>query len=241
MEFTELVDEIVARVMARMAEQTPAASSGKPKLLVLTPDHGTLCHETLEHKALLEYYDTECALLQEYRCSVDDYEAVLVYGLDVPSMCQLADGDCRTPFTQLAQKAMLAGKRLFVAQETVELYQFTATAPAAYYAMLLQKLNFLQQCGVTLCPHGQLAAAVLSEEVTTPETPAAPCPPSPAAGREVLLEKRVITERDLRDAAGRDVYAVRVTKRAIVTELAKEYLQARNIALLREESAGEQS
>ena len=56
-----------------------------------------------------------------------------------------------------------------------------------------------------------------------------------ADGREVLLEKRVITERDLRDAAGRDVRAVRVTKRAIVTELAKEYLQARNIALLRKE------
>ncbi|MGO5115773.1 hypothetical protein ACTQ33_12215 [Candidatus Avoscillospira sp. LCP25S3_F1] len=240
MEFTELVDEIVARVMSRMTEQASTAPSGKPKLLVLTPEHGTLCHEALEHEALLEYYDTECALLQEYHCSIDDYEAVLVYGLDVPSLCQLADGDCHTPFTQLAQKAMLSGKRLFVAQETVELFQFAATAPAAYYAMLLQKLSFLQQCGVTLCPHGQLAAAVLSEEIPTPEAPAAPCPPTPAAGREVLLEKRVISERDLRDAVGRDVRAVRVTKRAIVTELAKEYLQARNIALLREEAAGEQ-
>ena len=117
MEFTELVDEIVARVMDRMAEQTPAVSSGKPKLLVLTPDHGTLCHETLEHEALLEYYDTECALLKEYRCSIDDSEAVLVYGLDVPSMCQLAVGVFRPPFTQLAQTAMLAGAALVVAPE----------------------------------------------------------------------------------------------------------------------------
>lgn len=241
MEFNQLVDEIVARVTARMAQQEATPDSGKPKLLILTPEHGTLCHEALEHKALLEYYDTECALLQEYRCSVEDYEAVLVYGLDLSSLCQLADGDCRTPFTQLAQQAILAGKRLFVAKETVELYRFADTAPRAYYAKLLEKLAFLQQCGVTICPHGQLAAAVLSEDVPTPAPAAAePTPCAPASGREVAIEKRVISERDVRELVGRDVSAVRVTKRAIVTELAKEYLQTRKIALLREESAGEQ-
>lgn len=67
-----------------------------------------------------------------------------------------------------------------------------------------------------------------------------PTPCAPVSGREVVIEKRVISERDVRELVGRDVSAVRVTKRAIVTELAKEYLQTRKIALLREESAGEQ-
>ena len=50
MEFTELVDEIVTRVTARMAEQTPAVPSGKPKLLVLTPDQR--CAHYFSHGAV---------------------------------------------------------------------------------------------------------------------------------------------------------------------------------------------
>ena len=56
MDFNQLVEEIVARVAAKIeAESAPVAvpvDSGKPKLLILTQEHGTLCHQMLESPRL---------------------------------------------------------------------------------------------------------------------------------------------------------------------------------------------
>ena len=71
MDFNALVDEIVARVAAKMEaagdEACPCgeAGDGKPGLLILTQEHGSVCHSMLESPRLLEYYRTDCALMKE--------------------------------------------------------------------------------------------------------------------------------------------------------------------------------
>ena len=85
MDFNKLVDEIVARVNAKMEETECAApcacEDAKPGLLVLTQEHGCVCHEMLESAKLLEYYRTECALMKEYQCDIAAYEAVILFDL----------------------------------------------------------------------------------------------------------------------------------------------------------------
>ena len=102
MDFNQLVEEIVARVAAKIeAESAPVAApvdSGKPKLLILTQEHGTLCHQMLESPRLAEYYQTECALLQDYQCALESYEAVILFGLDLELMGRLSGGLCDTGF-----------------------------------------------------------------------------------------------------------------------------------------------
>lgn len=135
MDFNQLVEEIVARVAAKIeVESAPVAvpvDSGKPKLLILTQEHGTLCHQMLESPRLAEYYQTECALLQDYQCALESYEAVILFGLDLELMGRLSGGLCETPAFRLAQKALLLGKKVFVPQETVELLKYADSAPAA--------------------------------------------------------------------------------------------------------------
>ena len=59
MDFNKLVDEIVARVNAKMEEAEAAApcvcEEAKPGLLVLTQEHGNVCHQMLESAKLQEY------------------------------------------------------------------------------------------------------------------------------------------------------------------------------------------
>ena len=112
MNFDALVDEIVARVSAKIAQQESCGSDvGKPKLLILTEEHGSICHDMLESERLLSYYQTECALLKDYDCDMASYEAVILFGLTNEALARLAGGVCDTPFTRLAQKAILTGKK----------------------------------------------------------------------------------------------------------------------------------
>lgn len=192
MDFNQLVEEIVARVAAKIeAESAPVAvpvDSGKPKLLILTQEHGTLCHQMLESPRLAEYYQTECALLQDYQCALESYEAVILFGLDLELMGRLSGGLCETPASRLAQKALLLSKKVFVPQETVELLKYADSAPAA---------------------------------------PA-------ASGDCARLDKRIVTERDVNAVYKRGMTTVYVCQKAIITDLAREYAQARGVEIVRD-------
>lgn len=266
MDFNQLVDEIVKRVAEKIAASEPtvplAATASctadaaipycKPGLLILTQEHGTICHTMLESKRLLEYYRTDCALLKEYAVEMDAYEAVILFDLTNDALARLAGGVCDTPFTALAQKAILKGKKIFVPEEAVELFQYAETAPSAYYQMMVQKLQLLQQSGIIVCPKDTLEDAILSGEVTDPSVPeAAPAaptasqaaetvpscpPPCSNAGREVTISKRVVTERDLSAVYDRTVCAVHIGAKSILTDLARDYAQARDVAIIRDET-----
>lgn len=245
MDFNTLVDEIVARVNAKIAESDGGACAsgceacaescdGKPGLLILTQEHGTVCHEMLESQRLLEYYHTECAMLKEYQCEIADYEAVILFDLTIDAMTRLAGGLCDTPFTALAQKAILCGKKIFVPQEAVEFFGYAETVPSAYYQMLLDKLELLKASGVVVCPAASLEDAILTGEVKAACAPVAPkAEPAPEC-REESISKRVITERDLAAVYDRGVTAIHVGKKSIVTDLAREYAAARGVSILKD-------
>lgn len=254
MDFNALVEEIAARVAAKMEESACGAGcasadcdDGRPGLLVLTQEHGTVCHQMLESQRLQECYRTDCALVKEYQCDITDYEAVILFDLTIDAMTRLAGGICDTPFTALAQKAILCGKKIFVPQEAVELFRYVETVPSAYYQMLLDKLTLLKQSGMVVCPAAALEDAILSgetESAAPAEAPAAPAPsvmetpmaaPVPTgAGKEASISKRVITERDIAAVYDRTVTSVHVGARSIVTDLAREYAAARGVSIIKD-------
>ena len=246
MDYSKLVDEIARRVAAKLEdggrakpaeEPQQGAGEGKPRLLVLTQGHGAPCHEVLTSMNLLEYYHTECALTQDYQADPKDFEAIILFQLDCDALARLAGGVCDTPYTRLARRALLLGRKIFVPEEEIELLKYRDTAPAAYYQARLAQLTLLQQAGVTVCPAGHLEQAILSGE-TRPSAAAgetaAPAAPAVSGGaQEITLSKHIVTERDLRQAKEDGVRTVRVSARAIITDLARDYARDREMTLVR--------
>lgn len=245
MDFDALVAEIAARVAQKLNEPEAAEASeanGKPRLLILTQEHGETCHATLESAKLREYYHTECALMQQYQCAPENYEAAVVFHLTNEALCRIADGICGTAYTALLQKLLLSGKKIFIPTEQVELYQYQQTAPAPYYAMLSQKLDFLKQAGVVICPQDKLEDMILdgSECCTgAPQEPLCPCiapeaiPQPQVEAIEKSIDKKVISEKDMIAALTPGVTAVHVRANAILTDLAREYAKSRRIPVIR--------
>ena len=172
MDREELVQQILKQVLAKltdMGEKADAAcvrpdavcpAAHKPGLLILTQEHGVDCHAKLEDPRLQERYGTQCALIADYAVDIADVEVVILYQLSIEALCKLSSGLCDTPYTRLAQRAILSGKRIYVPTQEVELLQ-NNTMPAAYRAMLQKKLELLEACGLRICPQQTLVDAIL--------------------------------------------------------------------------------
>lgn len=241
-----LVDEIVRRVSKKLAEagtqctaaRDSAANGGKPKLLILTQEHGTLCHRILESERLAERYATTCALTEGYQCDPAEFDTVILFNLTNEVLAKIASGLCDTPYTRLASQALLLGKRIFVPKEEVELCRYASTAPAAYYAMLEGKLKILTASGVTVCPADELESAILNEPATdtaqvcgcAADSAAKKAPPA----KEQKCSKKVITERDIYNLKEKNVTRVLIGEKTIVTDLAKDLAKTRGIEIVRE-------
>lgn len=251
MDHNAIVEEILRRVAEKISEAegscAPCADSGgKPGLLILTQDHGTVCHATLESEALKARYRTDCALMHHYDVELDDYEAVVLFNLSCDAMAALASGACDSAYTRLASKAILSGKKVYVPTEEVELYQYRETAPAAYYNMMQQKLDLLVASGVVICAQASLEQVILGSAspvpaAAAPVRAAAPAEPAPAPAaacceeRAVRVNKRVLTEKDLIEANMSGVTEVHIGGKTIVTALAKDAAKDRGMTIVRDE------
>lgn len=229
MDFNELVSEIVARVARRLEDN----GAEKPALLVLTPAHGEACHAVLESPRLMEHYRLDCALQNEYCVNVDAYEGVILFGLTNEALARLAGGVCDTPFTALAQKAILAGKKLFICEEEIELFRYRQSAPAPYYHMLAEQLALLQACGLTVCALQALEQVILSGVVPVCKPAAATCGVQRGTG-SASITKKIVTERDMESVCIRGTGTLHIGRKTILTDLARDYAHARRIEIVRE-------
>ena len=253
MDQSKLIDEILARVAAKLAaEEAPDCapdpadepSAEKPGLLVLCQTDAPCCSQLAdrlkEHFAVTRVCGQEGADLSAQSC-------VVLCQLTNDVLSKLALGICDTPYTRLASQAILMGKRVYIPTEQVELYRYATMAPAPYYAMLKAHLDLLTASGAVICSQSNLAGALAGggdscpQPEPEPEQQAEPSPapasepaPAPSCGKELKLEKRVLTEKDVLDAAAARVTCIRLPAKCILTALAKDCAKDHGIRLERD-------
>ena len=235
-----LLNEIVARVAAKLAEAeggeaAPAAADRDDRegLLLLSQEMNDTCRAMLKCEKLKARFRVDCASLQSEPAELDSYGVVVLTGLTNEALAKLALGLCDTPYTRLAAQAILTGKRVYVPTEEVELYRYASTAPAAYYAMMKERLDLLLTSGVVVCSKHNLEGLLLGGAACE----AAPAEAPMSAAREeklVHVTKRVLTERDIRDAAAEKVTCIHVPAKCILTALAKDCAKEHGIRLVQE-------
>ena len=254
-----MIDAVVARVAEKLAALEQADASREeakavgrerqPGLLVIS--RGLPRQDLLRSERLAEYFYTASAPRKDHPANMDTVQVVVLYDLTVGNMVKLAEGHCDTPYTALAARALLMGKRMYAPREAVELYRYEDTAPAAYYRMLAERLALLEASGLTICPEAELEERILRDHLESggcriyarPAAPPAPVTaepsrpaPEPPAAEEIVVTvtKRALTERDVADAAAKKAAAVRVRSDCILTELAKELAKRQGIRIVRD-------
>lgn len=224
----------VDQVLQAMGIQEETALPG---LMILTKEHGYTCHKLYESSMIRTKYQISCALEQEYQVEWDGIEVLVLFQLTIEDMCKIASGMTDTPYTKLVAKALLTGKKIYVPREEVELYQYPAGGLGSYQCMLQAKLTNLVSFGLKICPMDQLEKIILGGAILEQSNEAAECACENVDEEKVpeevrTFEKRVITERDIIEANCDKVKVIRITKKNILTPLAKDTASKRNIRLI---------
>lgn len=237
MEYSELVREIVARVSAYLE----AGSREKQKLIILNHKSEELCQSAFRCPKLNAYYELDCAMLNAYNCDMEGSAGVMVFDLTNDQLSRITAGICDSPYASVVEKALLLNKPVFVPREEVELLQYDTATP--YGQMMLEKLRLLEKLGVIIAPYDQLLPIVLDKTGNAGagmERPTA-SPAMEAAVTELLVKevkelacpKKLITEKDIVTVQREGYTRLLVEKKAIITDLAKEYAHNHGIELIR--------
>lgn len=252
MNMDALIDEICRRVLEKAKTlETPVSTqeheARKPGLLILTKEHGCDCHRMLEHEKLSEKYQTRCALLAEYQCPPDAYEAVIACTLTNEALGKIAHGIFDSGYTRVFGEALLGGKRILVPEEEVELYRFRDTAPKPFYERLEANLEILKRSGVQIVPFARIPGLLLEEtdgeekELISDRKDAGEAQKRPTAqteqeinAKEAVLRKKIITERDIAALANEKIQTVIVGEKAILSDLAREFAAGHHMVIRRE-------
>ncbi len=232
----DLLIELAVRAVKAYLEKegitgAPVAKEIKAKsALILTEEH---CGECCSMEKLdSELCKVSCALAQNYEVNVDDYDSIVLFNMTNSNLFKIANGCTDNKFLALAAEAILKGKRVIMVKDDVEILKYEGTSATALYNNIYKNLQILLDSGVELLALDDVKAAIC-EGVEVPaqevaekvETVAEAPKEAPKAENEesvLVLKKRVITERDIRDAAAKHYKKIQLPEKPVITYLAKD-------------------
>lgn len=203
--------------------------------LVLTEEHcGDVC--SME-KFGSDLCKVDCALAQNYEVNVDDYDSIVLFNMTNSNLFKIANGCTDNKFLALAAEAILKGKRVLMVREGVEILKYEGTKAKALYNNIYKNLQILLDSGVELINYEDVKDAIAEAEPAEkkPEAKADAPAQAPVAEDEtsvLVLDKRVITERDIKAAAAKHYKKIQLPVKPVITYLAKDTAKELGIELL---------
>lgn len=249
MDTEQLAAEVLKRVLEKIDPLTIDRTEQvideekKEKILILTTEHKDGCHPILEDQGLKQSFDLECALLKEYDYSSDDFDRVIMYGIDNMMLSKLASGIIDCDYLKLASKAILSGKSVYMIKEEVEFFQYKKTSPAMYYKVFKNHLELLRKSGVIICSwedlgeqliKGQKGKGSISEQ-TKIQSLNETFYENENYVEFKAIEKKVITEKDVMGLKKDNYKLIKIGLHSIVTDLAREFAEKNKIVIQRVE------
>jgi len=228
-----------------VSEGIPVESAPKPRkrwALVLTEDH---CSDYCsKEKNSSDICEVTCALMENYDVDIDCYDTVVLYDMTNANLFKLANGCTDSKFLSLAAEAVLKGKRVLMVKEDVEILKYQDSPAKALYANIYKNLQILLDSGVELIAKEDLRDA-LQQDGDAPaakEIAAAPAAVVPAQasvpasvpddGPIYEITKKVITERDIKEAAAQHVKKIKLPAKPLITSLALDTARDLEIELV---------
>ncbi|MGY3779498.1 hypothetical protein [Isobaculum melis] len=196
------IDELVQKVMEAVLVRLSNEAQLKLKLIG-TSDSNVL--------SLISKLPT--ATLTD--CTIEEADVLFMTQLSVEQMGRIANGCPQTPEENALLKHFLKGKKVMVLQEGIEFYHYRQSASYA----LRQKFEEFE---LQWCRYG---AEVVSKKEATWQLPRS----QNQQTAEVVGTKKVWTEAKLKELNLATGAHFKLEKNALLTALAKDYLQEKNI------------
>ena len=173
------------------------------------------------------------------QASAADFNHIVVADLPNKLLGEMVMGLERGGEGCVIVESLLLGKTVYVLEEGIAYRRFRDTAKPAFYKLFQDKEQTLVSYGMEVVPQGQLASVLAGTEcqacqaapVAQPVQPA----PLPTAKPKVVntesytVDKRVISESDLRQGVDKGFTRFIIKAKALLTPLAGDYIRVKSL------------
>lgn len=234
MDMEQLVQEIVARVKERIAQesvgQLAAAADmnvAEKQIMVVNRKGCGTCGECWKMRGGLRS-QILCTKSGFGKLPDADTKAIVALHLTELDVMKIAVGVASDEFTEVLVSGLLLGIPVFVPLEYAEFSSCASESAKRYRTILEEKQKFLESCGVRFLPEREVLVYLNADEKMEEERPMSTSWIKTGKNKR----KRLLTERSIQDAEQYGQTQIVIDRKTIVTDLAKEYAYKRNIQLV---------
>lgn len=214
MDIDKIVAEVLKRIEERLSEEMQEEENiNGERVLVISRLYHQGCHPLQNMESLKGDYIFDYAVNSKYQNCIDDYKLVVVTDLDNNSLSKLSSGIFDTPYLALIHKAILMGKEILLAKESLEFYEHRDTEPVTFFNFFQDKVKVLEGWGINVSSDEEILADLKARLNTSHFN-------KEVRGKD--LRKRVVTESDIKETMNERQTSITVLPRTIITDIAKE-------------------
>lgn len=234
----KLIDLITKEVMNRLGALEKVTETKKKKILLL--DSASCgCLETIR-EALNEEYDVDS--LDNIDCKVEEYEACIVCRVGNKQIASIANGLCSSSMEEIIMNFLLMGKNVYLLEDGIEYRRYLGTASSSLIELYQGFEKKLVDYGVKLIKnYRDILGTNEIKEIEKVEAVEAEkeiqCTPQVKECDTVnsvdLIGKKLISEADLRKLCRKGVNEVVISKKAVITPLAQDFIRINRLSVKR--------
>ncbi|CAM3791911.1 hypothetical protein [Mesobacillus zeae] len=231
MNIDELVERVTELVCQQLSENSKSEcrAPARKKAVVLADQPVTGIDEAL----------SSCYSVRYYREKDNDSDIIIIPSLSAAMMANLAAGVARTSGEEFVLAMLLQGKRVIALADGLEYKRYKKTAPILFYKMYEELEHKLEGYGIEFTGLGNLSELCDKVPMETVKTQGEKAIPELEAKEETvtqncaIVDRKLITEVDLRKFCLKNQKLVAVRPDAIITPLAKDYIRTNKITIKR--------
>lgn len=220
MELAKLIERITTEVLKQLKEEKEGLRT--KKRILLWTERLEVKEQTAE-KLKLPLEQLEDRIQFKGLEDLETYDAIILPKLEAGEMVHIALGIQLGETEALAAKALLLGKRIYVLQEGLVFKAHKATTAPGYYKLLQDYEERLGAYGIS----------VVSWEGLQLDAESSQCAVQATREKALDLKERLITESRIAELFSMGYREIRVTKNAMITPLAVDFIKSKQLKILR--------
>ena len=210
------IEKIIAEVLRRLETEIVSNAAGKrddegkAKVLLISKERSRGHHLSEKINTLQAHYRIEYA---EDTSLKDAHQIAIIADLDDSGLAKMTSGIFDEAYLAAIHEAILKGKDILLNKDSLEIFRSKDTAPFAFFKFYEKKLEVLEAWGIQVLSLDEILDYLKAGS------------DKDCIGREIYgknLMKRVVTDRDIREALEERQKVVTVLPHTIITDIAKE-------------------
>ncbi|MCQ1529555.1 hypothetical protein [Lutispora saccharofermentans] len=216
-----LIDRVVKEVIKRI-------ESSSPKIMLI--GKGELAGEELGRAAICH----TCCEGYSDDMPIDDYDFIIIRGMSIFELVSSALLVPGTNVSKLILKGRLTGKKIYVEKDSMEYKKYESTIDRGLEKQLEHYEDCLKSYGIKMLKAQEIIKDIndngVNDNSKNEESSRDDC----KSRDQCRLDKKLITEQDLRRLAQQGHKTIQISKGSIVTPLARDFMKTNNMSLFKE-------